>query len=75
MFLYTFLYMGPGQLLPLASAVAAAIGAVLLFGRYFLSLIRRVVGLSPKQSASEMSADEASAVPAQTRSAGLKVKK
>jgi hypothetical protein len=36
-------YLGPQTVLPFASIVAAVIGAILLFGRYIVGLIRRTV--------------------------------
>ena len=61
MFLFTYLYMGPDQLLPLASGVATVIGFALIFGRYVLSFARRVLGLSKKDAASLAAATEPAA--------------
>jgi len=36
------LYFGPETLMPLASALAAAVGAILMFWRRGLALIRRI---------------------------------
>ena len=50
--LFTYLYLGPDQLLPLASGVATVIGFLLIFGRYVISFVRRILGLSKKDTAS-----------------------
>jgi hypothetical protein len=49
--LFTVLYLGPDQLLPLASGVATVIGFALIFGRYIISFVRRILGLSKKDTA------------------------
>jgi hypothetical protein len=36
-----FLYFSPETILPVASILAGIIGVVLMFGRYFLSMIRK----------------------------------
>ncbi len=51
MILFTYLYMGPDQLMPLASGVATVIGFLLIFGRYILGFVRRALGLSKKDAA------------------------
>lgn len=60
MILFTYLYMGPDQLMPLASGIATVIGFVLIFGRYALGFARRVLGLSKKDAASLAAATELS---------------
>lgn len=39
------LYVGPDALLPLASALAAVGGAIMIFWRQVVGLARRIVGL------------------------------
>lgn len=61
MILFTYLYMGPDQLMPLASGVATVIGFLLIFGRYILGFVRRVLGLSKKEVAPLSAATEPAA--------------
>ena len=42
---FAFLYVGPDAILPLASAVAAVVGVLLLFWRYVVGLVRRTFRL------------------------------
>ena len=42
-YLPVFLYLGPETILPLASAVAAVVGVVLIFWRYMVSSAKKVV--------------------------------
>jgi hypothetical protein len=38
---FTLAYIGPDQMLPVASAFAAAMGVVLMFWRFFLNMVTR----------------------------------
>jgi hypothetical protein len=61
MILFTYLYMGPDQLMPLASGIATVVGFVLIFGRYILGFVRRALGLSRKDAAPLSAATEPAA--------------
>jgi hypothetical protein len=42
-YMVAFLYLGPDTILPLTSAIAAVLGVVLIFWRYILSAIKKLI--------------------------------
>lgn len=51
------LYFGPETLMPVASALAAAVGAILMFWRRGLALVRRITGRIFRRGAGPAGAD------------------
>lgn len=46
-----FLYFSPDTILPVASILGGIIGVGLMFGRYFISLIKKAMGRAPAAAA------------------------
>jgi hypothetical protein len=45
------LYLGPETVMPLVSFLAAALGIILIFWRYILRFVKRILGIKEKPSA------------------------
>ena len=56
--LVALLYLGPETLMPVASILAAIIGVVLIFWRFIVGRIRKILGLGKNPDTPEAPGDE-----------------
>lgn len=57
------LYVGPDQVMPVMSFLAAAVGALLIFWGKLMGIVRRIFRLAPPPAESETTAPPASVKP------------